>query len=136
MSVAAGPVYFCWSCYGQVTQPSGRCPHCGGEISPPRQADYAERLIWALRHPLAQVRLSAVEVLGRRREPRAVPPLRDLVQSQGADPYLAAAALAALVRIQGTEACGDLLRRAADSGTAPLRRLARSLLAEAAGTEP
>lgn len=135
--MAVGPVYFCWSCYGQVRRSSGRCPHCGGEISSPEQADYAERLIWALRHPLPEVQASAVEVLGRQREVRAVPALRALVSDEESDLYLAAAALAVLVRTQGAEACNDLLRRAADNGAAPLRHIALRLLTgrEVAGTE-
>lgn len=133
--MTSGPVYFCWTCYGQVQRAAGRCPHCGGQIAPPRRADYAERLIWALRHPLAEVRLSAAEVLGRRQEARAVPALRDLVFAEHTDPYLAAAALDALVRIQGIEASSDLLRRAVHEGAAPLRRLAHQVLSRRRATE-
>lgn len=134
--MATGPVYFCWSCYGQVQRAAGRCPHCGAQIAPPPRADYAERLIWALRHPLAEVRLNAAEVLGRRRESRAAPALRELVLAEHTDPYLAAAALDALVRIQGIDASSDVLQRAAEDGAAPLRRLAQQLLSHRRTTEP
>jgi hypothetical protein len=77
-------------------------------------------LTWALRHPLAEVRMNAAGVLGRRRETRAVAVLTGLVETTP-DAYLAVAALEAPVRIQGVEATRDLLERAAKGSPAPFR---------------
>jgi hypothetical protein len=93
----------------------------------PPEADYADRLVWALDHPLAKPRLVAAQVLGQRREARATDRLYRLARSRH-DPYLAAAALRALVSITGQPACADLLAELALCGPAPVRQTVHDLL--------
>ncbi len=128
-----GPRYYCWSCYAPAQTASGRCEHCGGRIEAPPEADYADLLMWALDHPLAERRLVAAQVLGQRREARAEGRLRELVWTRE-DPYLAAAAVQALVAIVGRQACADLLTELATRGPAPVRRTATDLLSDHGGT--
>lgn len=123
----AGPTYYCWSCYAVADAATGRCVRCGQRIEAPPEADYADRLMWALDHPLVERRMVAVRVLGRRREARAAGRLRQLVASVD-DPYLAAAALESLVAVVGRAACSDLLAELAGHGPAPVRRVALDLL--------
>lgn len=89
--------------------------------------DYVDRLLWTLRHPLPERRIIAAEILGARKEHRALGPLRTLL-AEGPDPYLATAVLQALVRIGGVGAHRDLLDGYASYGPAPARRAALSLL--------
>lgn len=128
--MSTGPVYFCWHCYEQVASADGSCPHCGLAIAPPRHADYTDRLLWALHHPLPETRLTAARVLGRRVATRAAPALNALALTDD-DPYLAATALEALVRIRGAAAVRPVLESLAAQGAAPVRHLAEHLLREA-----
>lgn len=119
--------YYCWSCYAPSHAASGRCERCGGHIEAPSEADYADLLVWALDHPLAERRLVAAQALGQRREARAEGRLRELARD-GEDPYLAAAAVQALVAIVGRQACTSLLTHLAQHGPAPVRRTAADVL--------
>lgn len=60
----AGLTYYCWSCYRPAQVASGPCERCGGPSEAPPDADYADLLVWALDHPLAERRLLAARVLG------------------------------------------------------------------------
>jgi hypothetical protein len=122
------PVFFCWHCYGDNPSAVGICRHCGRPIAPPEHTSYTAKLLWALDHPLTERRMVAARVLGARGEHRAVPALQRLV-AQKEDPFLAAEALQSLVRIVGARALEGELRRLAESGDAPLRRVARRVLA-------
>lgn len=123
-----GPTFFCWSCRARVDVDSGSCRHCGGRIEPPPAADYVDRLIWALGHPLVERRLVAARLLGERCEARATAPLRDLAEHSD-DPYLAAVAVESVVAIVGVDASRALLRRIASTGAAPVRGIVADLLA-------
>lgn len=125
----AGPTYYCWACYSTAQTASGRCERCGGHIEAPPEADYADLLVWALDHPLAERRLVAARALGQRREARAEGRLRKLIWTRE-DPYLAAAAVQALAEIVGRRACADLLTELAEHGPAPVRRTAADLLSD------
>jgi HEAT repeat protein len=122
------PVFFCWHCYGDNPSAAGICRHCGRQIAPPEHTSYVDKLLWALDHPLIERRMVAARVLGTRGEQRAVPALQRLV-AQKEDPFLAAEALQSLVRIVGVQALEGELRRLAEAGDAPLRRVARRVLA-------
>ncbi len=128
----ACPTYYCWSCYAPAQTASGLCERCGGLIEAPPEANYADLLVWALDHPLAERRLVAAQALGKRREARAESRLRELIWTRE-DPYLAAAAVQALVDIVGRQACEDLLTELARRGPAPVRRTAADLLSDRDG---
>ena len=122
----AGPTHYCWSCYAAVAAAAGLCPHCGGRMEAPPGTGYADRLLWALDHPLVERRMVAIQVLAARREVRAVDRLTRLARSHR-DPYLAAAAVAAVVSIAGEQASADLLAELAEHAPAPVRRTVRKL---------
>lgn len=68
----------------------------------------------------------AAQILGERRERRAVAPLRSLVDT--ADPFLAAQALQSLVLIVGTAPLQDLLDDLARTGAPAVSQVARRAL--------
>lgn len=119
--------YYCWACYGRNPVPAGTCLHCGGEIEAPPGTGYAERLLWALDHPVSERGVEAALILGRRRERSAARRLRALAL-ESSDPFLAAAALESLVAICGVEPNRDLLEPLANSTRSHLRAVARRLL--------
>ena len=117
--------YYCWHCYGKNRRASGGCERCSEEIAAPPGTSFEARLLWALRHPLAERRMAAVHALGERRVEAASGPLRKLVSDP--DPYLAAGALDALVRIDGAEAHRSLLDELCASAPPQVRDVARKL---------
>lgn len=125
--MSAGPVHYCWACYAGVDSATGRCPVCGGSVAAPPGTSYADQLLWALRHPLVERRIVAAHALAERGERRAVEPLVAMMEDP--DPYLAAAAVSALGRLD-PERAGPLLRRLAKGGSAPVRLAARMALEE------
>jgi HEAT repeat protein len=126
-------VYFCWHCYGRNAQRSGPCSRCGRPIEAPPETSYVDRLLWALGHPTAERRMTAIHVLGARKERRAVASLRALATDNQA-PYQAAAALDSLVAIEGADALRGLLERLAQSSPVQVRDVARRALTAHGGS--
>ncbi len=131
----SGRVHFCWSCYAQLPGLSRLCPRCGGPTEPPADATQVQLQLWSLGHPLVGRRMIALAALER--SPAAagdstvVEAVRALVNS--ADPYLAARALQSLHALAGADSW-DVVQRAAEEGSsAPVRRVARDLLAKRGG---
>jgi len=107
--------YYCWACYGRNAAAAGSCVHCGGEIEPPPSTSYVDSLLWALEHPVAEIRVDAAFSLGSRRESREAERLRTLAL-ESPDSFLAAAALESLVAISGLELTRGLLESLANRG--------------------
>lgn len=57
---------YCGKCFALFETASDVCPHCGAVASRLSERDYDAKLLHGLHHPLAEVRLRAVIVLGRR----------------------------------------------------------------------
>lgn len=127
--------YYCWHCYGMSSRARGTCEHCGSEIAAPEDTSFDARLIWALGHPLPGRQMAAISALGKRRVAAARGQLAELVHD--ADPYLAAAALEALARIDGPERYRSLLATLSISGPPQVRHVAERLSAQLRdGTSP
>lgn len=63
--------YFCPCCFAVINAGEQRCPLCGTDFVEEQARPYRERLIQALGHPLAEVRMVAITALGLRAEPVA-----------------------------------------------------------------
>jgi hypothetical protein len=68
---------YCGECFALFDAAGGVCPHCGAVASRLSERDYDEKLLHALHHPLADVRLRAVIALGRRGRAETAPMLVD-----------------------------------------------------------
>lgn len=62
---------FCPCCYAQIPASQTVCEACHADLRSWNAQSYAERLIQALGHPLADVRMRAIIALGWRREKSA-----------------------------------------------------------------
>lgn len=118
--------YYCWHCYGQNREANGRCDQCGREIATPSSASFDDQLLWALKHPLTERRMLAVHAIAQRRLLRAREQLQTLLSDP--DAYLAAAALEALVALDGLEPHRVTLEQVRESGAALVRAVACELL--------
>ena len=106
--------YFCPRCFAVIGADEQRCPQCGADLAEEQARPYGERLVQALGHPLAEVRMAAITALGLRVEPAAAA-------------ALAACALAAPVDLVQGLAVIESLRRlpAGDERRAALTRLTK-----------
>jgi HEAT repeat protein len=68
---------FCPECYRQIPAHARVCPHCHASLHDWEEKTYSLRLIHALNHPLAEVRMRAIIALGLRGEKGAEAPLVD-----------------------------------------------------------
>lgn len=60
---------FCLACFMPLSQEAGTCPVCGASMAELSGRDYREKLVHALLHPLADIRMRAIIALGWRGEP-------------------------------------------------------------------
>ena len=96
--------FFCPNCWSNIAESAKVCPDCKIDIAQwISQHDYADQLIIALRHPIPTTPVLAAQILGERREKKAVPALIE-VMNETPDAYLAEAAVEALRKIDNAEA--------------------------------
>jgi HEAT repeat protein len=120
--------WFCPRCGAEVEQGSSACRACGADLQSADQADYEQKLIWALDSTLPETRLMAARILGERGARRAVPRLVDLA-AEDVDPYLKAEVVHALGRISDPRSL-EVVRRAANAAEPVVRAAAREVLWE------
>lgn len=68
---------FCPACFAALDAEAKHCPRCGAVMAELSARDYREKLLRALTHPLAEVRLRAVIALGLRAETATARALAD-----------------------------------------------------------
>jgi len=68
-------VFFCPHCWSRVRENEKICPDCKAEIFPLDQRSYFEKLVGALRHPVATTRMRAAYILGEIGDKRGIKPL-------------------------------------------------------------
>jgi HEAT repeat protein len=124
--------FFCTNCWAKVPESAKICPYCGDNIQARRaNADYADKLLSALRHPEPTTPIRAAWVFGELRERKAVEPLIRLVHDSQ-DHFIVEAAVEALGKIgdeRGRETIVSALshpsprvRRNAEAAITRLRR--------------
>lgn len=69
--------HYCPICAEPVASDAIICPRCGSNIQEWEHKTYTEKLIQALKHPLADIRMRAIIVLGMRRDQAAEQALVD-----------------------------------------------------------
>ncbi len=62
---------YCPQCFTSLAWSAQRCPRCGADLVAWSRLPYGQRLIHALQHPLAEVRMRAILALGARRDSEA-----------------------------------------------------------------
>jgi HEAT repeat protein len=77
------------------------CPLCGERISDLSERDYGEKLLHALAHPLAEVRMRAIIALGLRAQETAAPELLQCALRHPTDVVEGMAIVDSLARMGG-----------------------------------
>ena len=116
--------FFCPNCWASVAESAKICPHCKIDIAEWKSRhDYVDQLVNALRHPIPTTPVIATQILGDRREQKAVPALIRVLHETN-DAYLAEAAVEALNKIDNVEAV-KVVRAACQHHFARVRAKAR-----------
>lgn len=120
--------FFCPECWSEVPADASRCEACDYDLDAHAALPFDEKLIRALRSPVAQTQRMAIYLLGRRASCRALPALEALLSSSS-DPYVLREIFEALWRIPGSRSQG-LLREATRHPSPVVARAAREALAK------
>jgi HEAT repeat protein len=128
-------VRFCPNCWRMVKEAVEACPACGHRPKLSDEESYEDKLLAALEHPVADVRMVAVEVLGQRRSRRAVPALFKLLVDEEADFYLLRQVVKALATIGTPDALRSLGWAARRHPSRLVRNEARTAIAAATARE-
>jgi DNA-directed RNA polymerase subunit RPC12/RpoP len=94
--------YFCPACWREIDRDAVRCPACGYDMMEHSRLPYEQKLILALRHPIRENRLIAVQLLGNLRSGDALPYFKTMLEGEN-DFYLLRAVLIALAKIGSPE---------------------------------
>jgi hypothetical protein len=119
------PTFFCPSCFAEIDAVTAMCPQCGADVQAYRDHSYRQRLLHALKHPLSDIRMTAIEALGRLRPPGTAKALVDCALEHPCDPVQGVAILRAL----------DLLPRDPDWARAVSRLVAHPVAAVGRGAQ-
>ncbi|MBN1812949.1 MAG: HEAT repeat domain-containing protein [Anaerolineae bacterium] len=121
--------FYCPNCWAEVPEGAERCPACGRALTG-RDEDYVDKLIAALRHFEPTRAALAIQILSEMlTEPRAIPPLIELLDT-ARDAYVLHSAAVALGHLAGVNrgaldpAVPALARRLQDLETPLVVRLA------------
>ena len=125
---------YCGECFARFDAATDVCPHCGAVASRLSERDYDEKLLHALHHPLADVRLRAVIALGRRASADAAPAIVDCALHHPTDVVQALEIIDSLLRIAHSDAAAfAALARLVEEHPAAVVRNAAARILERAG---
>jgi hypothetical protein len=118
-------------CFEPLPEAAAACAACGASLADCSARGYRDKLIAALKHPLADVRMRVVHALGLRRDVQAAPALVDCAMAHPVDVVQGLLIVGALARIHAQDpATGALERIAAEHPSRPVAEAARRWLAE------
>ena len=121
--------FFCPRCFAEIEPAPVVCPACGVDVAQWRSRSYSERLVHALGHPLADVRMTSIEALGRMGDPDAAMPLARCALAHPVDVTQGLAIVSALAKLRRGESWADAVRMLRDHPARAVARAATELLA-------
>lgn len=98
------PVQLCPNCFAEIPAGAEICPACGERLAALSARGYTEKLIHALGHPLADVRMRAIIALGLRGEAETAEPLLACALRHPADVVAGLEIVRSLARVADGEA--------------------------------
>ncbi|GAB6078737.1 HEAT repeat domain-containing protein [Hydrogenobaculum acidophilum] len=96
-------VFFCPMCWNAINQEDKICPHCGYNIEYFIKLPYETKLIIALNHPIADYRITALNVIKVKNVKMAVPFVKEIILKED-NPAVIQAAINTLV-VMDEKAC-------------------------------
>lgn len=122
------PTFFCPSCFAEIDADSPSCTQCGADVQAGRDRAYPQRLLHALRHPLSDIRMTAIEALAQLQPEGAATALADCALEHPRDPVQGVAILRALERLPRNPAWAAAVSRLVVHPAAVVGRGAQALL--------
>lgn len=101
--------YYCPACWHQIHEEGTCCLMCGYDLSDDAALPYEEKLFHALKHPIRENRMMAIQILGERRSYGAVSRLAAILETES-DVYVIREIMHALSQI-GNESSRDLIEQ-------------------------
>lgn len=117
--------FFCPNCWQEIDERIIICPYCEYDILKHADLSYEERLICALRHPIDDSRMLAIQLLGDMRSRKALPHFATILETED-DFYIIREIIFSLAKIGNTE-CIDLIRRMKTHTSQLVRRVAEEI---------
>ena len=103
------------------------CPNCGYDLSDFSSLSYEEKLLLALRHPVPESRMVAIQTLGDLHSQPAPPELVKILRDLQEDVYILREAVIAIAKIPG-ENSKTILKEAVQHPYALVRYKAEELM--------
>lgn len=119
--------HFCPQCWIETEDTEESCPACGYELQCFEMLPYEKKLIMALKHPVIQNRMMAIELLGQLKSEGALCEFERMLQQED-EYYQLREVLYALARID-TPRSRTLIVQASRHESMLIRNLAANLVA-------
>jgi len=117
--------FFCPDCWKEIDERTTVCPHCEYDISEYANLSYERKLICALRHPIRENRMMAIQLLGETHSHMALPYFAAILETEE-DFYIIREILYSLEKIGNTES-RNIIRRLRTHKSKMVRETAKRL---------
>jgi hypothetical protein len=74
--------YFCPNCWAVAGTDAPECPRCGFRISEFATVPYESKPILALKHPIRENRMVAIQILGELKSQAAIAPFESILREE------------------------------------------------------
>jgi len=95
-------IHFCPNCWSEIPENLSVCPHCQYDLAHFNQLPYEDKLILALRHPIRENRMLAIQLLGDLRNRSAISVFRSIIREEN-DFYVIREVVRSLRKIGGKD---------------------------------
>jgi HEAT repeat protein len=124
--------FYCPNCWAEIGPASKSCPRCGFSLENFQDLPYEDKLLLALRHPILDNRMMAVQTLGNLGSRRALGEFERMLADPSSDVYLWIAILQAAAKIADPRS-RQILQQASSHPSTTVRHAAQELLRRSEG---
>ncbi|AEA47524.1 HEAT repeat domain-containing protein [Archaeoglobus veneficus] len=117
--------YFCPKCWSEFKEDFRKCPVCGYDITEYKKLPYEDRLIISLGHPVREVRMNTIRLLGHMKSEKVLPHFEKMADTE--DVFILMAIVDSLAIIRSRRAI-ELLSRLAEHNSKIVSQAAKKVL--------
>jgi HEAT repeat protein len=118
---------YCPACWQEIPEGVSDCPVCGFPLAQDDVLSFEEKLLRSLEHPVQDIRLMAIQILGNLSCQAALPYFERVLHQPEADMFELREVLIALSKFQDPRSA-ELIQEAVNHPYPMVSRLARRLL--------
>ncbi|MCW4573618.1 HEAT repeat-containing protein [Venenivibrio stagnispumantis] len=74
--------YFCPACWNVISQDDIICPYCGYDLRDFQQMPYERKLLMGLNHPVTEMKLNVLHVIGMKNLKEAIPYIENMINKE------------------------------------------------------